>query len=122
MRTCITCKEEKSDSNFYKNKRKVAGGKKYLTSNCKECEKKRNLATIRKLRQLFLSYKGGKCSICGYDKCYWALELHHRDSKEKEIMIGKLRNFNEKTKNELDKCDLVCSNCHREIHFGQKFP
>jgi len=65
-------------------------------------------------------YKGGKCSICGYNKCVWALDLHHRDNSIKEFGLsvrGLTRSW-EKIKLEADKCVLVCANCHREIHAG----
>jgi predicted HNH restriction endonuclease len=56
---------------------------------------------------------------CGYSKCESALEFHHLNPNEKDFNISSIRqlsNFTEKIKNELDKCILVCSNCHREIH------
>lgn len=71
------------------------------------------------LKLMALEYKGGKCCQCGYDKCPAALEFHHTDPSEKDFGIsakGLTRSW-EKLKEELDKCILVCSNCHREIHF-----
>ncbi len=55
---------------------------------------------------------------CGYKRSIVALEFHHRDSSEKDFGIsykGINKSF-EKLKNELDKCDLLCSNCHKEVH------
>lgn len=121
MRTCVKCNEDKPESDFYGTKTKIAGGKKYSSSFCKKCDKKRTGERLQQLRKLFVEYKGGKCSICGYGRCIWALELHHRNPNEKEFIISRLRSFNEKTKKELDKCDLLCANCHREIHFNQIF-
>lgn len=76
-------------------------------------------AEIRKQIKFWgLEYKGKKCSICGYNKCIEALEFHHRDMSEKEFNISD-RNLVldwQLIKQELDKCDLVCANCHREIH------
>ena len=69
----------------------------------------------RKKREL-IEYKGGKCEICGYNKCDRALQFHHKNPKEKDFQIsGKSLSF-ENLKNEVDKCMLVCSNCHSEIH------
>lgn len=65
-----------------------------------------------------IEYKGNKCSICGYDKCLDALEFHHINIAEKEFNISD-RNIKlnwPSIKEELDKCILVCCNCHREIH------
>lgn len=61
---------------------------------------------------------GGKCTLCGYNKCLDALEFHHRNPKEKEFGLASngnttsWKNFYEETK----KCDLICANCHAEIH------
>lgn len=73
----------------------------------------------KKVRDLAISYKGKRCTICGYNKCKQALEFHHL-LQEKEFGIsakGYTRSW-DKVKKELDKCILVCSNCHREIHQG----
>lgn len=74
----------------------------------------------QRLKELSLQYKGGRCQCCGYDKCAMALEFHHIDPKGKDFGIGAngYTKSWEKVKKELDKCVLVCSNCHREIHTG----
>lgn len=68
-----------------------------------------------------IEYKGGKCVCCGYNACAAALDFHHRNPQEKEGYgsgaIVPHWNF-EKNKRELDKCELVCVRCHREIHAG----
>jgi len=72
----------------------------------------------RKIKQMAIEYKGGKCMICGYDKFACALDFHHLDESKKSFDLstkGLTRSW-EKTKNEIDKCVLVCANCHREIH------
>lgn len=74
----------------------------------------------KKIKNLAIEYKGGKCICCEYNKCTNALEFHHLDPSIKEFNIGKngaTRSW-EKVKIELDKCVLLCSNCHREIHAG----
>lgn len=62
---------------------------------------------------------GGKCQICGYNRCNRALDFHHIDKKAKDFGISLLLQGNasiENTFNELKKCVLLCSNCHREVH------
>jgi len=72
----------------------------------------------RDIKQKLVDYKGGKCQICGYCKCIDALDFHHINPEEKDFSIsGGTKSF-EHVKSELDKCILVCSNCHREIHAG----
>jgi len=87
--------------------------------NCYRCKQCRSAAVSNKRRQLkqkALSYKGSCCSICGYYKCTAALEFHHQDdTKEFTISSGDIKSW-DKMKIELDKCILVCANCHRELH------
>ena len=70
-----------------------------------------------------IEYKGGKCGICGYDKCESALEFHHVDPSSKLFGIGSgdTRSW-EIVKAELDKCVLLCSNCHKEVEAGMVSP
>lgn len=76
------------------------------------------------VKQFCIEYKGGKCSICGYNKCYSSLDFHHLDPSKKEYNISKLirtysiNTIKDKLIKELDKCILVCSNCHGEIEEG----
>ena len=71
----------------------------------------------KKNKERAIEYKGGKCEFCGYSKCKSALEFHHINPKEKVFTPSKNMNKSwEKLKEELDKCLLVCANCHREIH------
>jgi predicted HNH restriction endonuclease len=67
----------------------------------------------RKVRLMAIEYGGGKCQICGYKKCNRALSFHHKDFG---LSTAGLTRSWEKTKAELDKCILVCANCHMEIH------
>ena len=65
-------------------------------------------------------YKGGKCERCGYDKCEQALHFHHINPQEKDFQLSELYNLFgcdlEKGKQEVDKCQLLCANCHAELH------
>src|SRR3989344_9284062 len=74
----------------------------------------------RKIKKLSIQYKGGKCQICGYTKYQGALDIHHKNPSTKVFGIGDkgyTRSW-EKVKRELDKCVLVCANCHRELEAG----
>ncbi len=63
-----------------------------------------------------INYKGGCCEKCGYNKSITALQFHHRDPKEKDFGIGGKSYSIDRLKKEVDKCILVCANCHAEIH------
>ena len=78
-----------------------------------------NVSEWRKnIKKKAVEYKGGKCQECGYDKCIRALKFHHLNPNEKDFNISGQRNIRkwDKIKEELDKCILVCGNCHDEIH------
>lgn len=97
------------------------GARKNGIFRCKKCiieyVQKRRI----KIKELAVAYKGGKCENpdCGYKKYVGALEFHHID-KNKEFGIaskGYTRSW-EKVKKELDKCVMLCSNCHKEAEAG----
>lgn len=70
----------------------------------------------------FISQKGGKCQICGYNKNLAVLSFHHRENTKKCFSLSASA-FSSKPINilqiEADKCDLLCSNCHLELHYPQ---
>ena len=111
---CPYCKDSKPLSQFYQRRGK-AGGSPY----CKPCTNAETLVRVRKFKNKCVEYKGGKCERCGYNNYIGALEFHHKDPRKKDFQISKIRTrtFNEKIKQELDKCELLCSNCHKEKHF-----
>jgi DNA-binding CsgD family transcriptional regulator len=88
-----------------------------------EERKKNKYQYVKSFRQRgkekLVKYKGGKCEKCGYDKCIWALDFHHKNPDEKDFTISNYQHLKmEILYKEVDKCILVCSNCHREIHAG----
>lgn len=93
-----------------KDKRKYADRAEYFK---RAVDKRR-----KEIRKMALEYKGNKCAICGYNKCIKTLEFHHINNDGKDFGIsakGYTRSW-EAVKNELDKCVLLCANCHREAH------
>lgn len=70
-------------------------------------------------KQRLIDAFGGKCGICGYNKCRNALEFHHLDPDSKEFhwgtISGSIRGWDFIVQ-EMKKCVLLCSNCHREVH------
>lgn len=69
-----------------------------------------------RLKTRAVAYKGGQCSHCSYRKTEVALCFHHRESSEKEFTISHGTAVWERVQEELDKCDLLCLNCHAEEH------
>ena len=83
---------------------------------CRKCSMDSVIKRRKKIKKMSVEYKGGKCEICGYDKCFRALEFHHTDPDKKDFQISGKSVSWDRIKIELDKCVLVCSNCHSEIH------
>jgi transposase len=100
-------------------KKVVERKNKQLTDDEKKTYNYFNVRSVRKKNKIkSIEYKGGKCEICGYNKCVTALEFHHLDPKQKDFTPSKNMNMAwEKIKSEIDKCMLLCANCHREVHF-----
>lgn len=99
--TCCICEKELTDN---KKNRSVCGA----------C----NIRIRRyRIKKKSVEYLGGKCSKCNYDESLAALEFHHKDPNTKEfnISINSNKSWNI-IKNELDKCIILCSNCHRIKH------
>lgn len=72
----------------------------------------------KKIKKRSLIYKGSKCIVCGYSRCSSSLHFHHLDERNKNFAIsekGHTRSWS-KVKPELDKCVLLCANCHGELH------
>lgn len=135
MKTCSNCHESKSLVEFYKRKTGIRTGELY--EKCKQCmkergrlyysiniERQRELAKERKKkyaleRKKFIhSLKKKPCMDCGKIYPPWVMDFDHRVGTIKLGSLGsiyksKLWTF-EKIKIEIEKCDLVCANCHRQ--------
>lgn len=107
---CPNCNINKPRTDFYKSNNKNS-------AYCKSCYAIINNSRKQSVKQQAVDYLGGKCSNCGYDKCLAALEFHHLDPTQKDNKYVNMRGkFSDRLKKELDKCVLLCANCHREVH------
>ncbi len=112
---CNECNKELDLSEFNSNGYTPKGTKK-IKAMCKTCE---TLGKKTKSKLLLSSLVKLECVVCGYNKCESAIEFHHLDPRKKDFNVGSQRIANvEKIKKELDKCVVLCSNCHRELHAG----
>ena len=126
VRWCNMCKQNLPISEFTKCK----AGRNGINSNCRKCRAKKSKSKLPELNQkkwinkakLVMEF-GNKCSKCGAKNlplsCY---DFHHKNPGEKEFNIATTLYFsNAKTLKEVrEKCIMVCSNCHRIIHNGDK--
>jgi hypothetical protein len=117
-KTCTTCNEEKFITEFYQQKDRKSG-----SSSCKKCFNDYCVQRWVQKKKEAIEYKGGKCEDCpaSYPRePYVIFDFHHLDPEEKDVDWGKLRLKSwDKIKLELDKCALLCSNCHRKRHHNE---
>ena len=85
---------------------------------CCKCRSEKVANRRRTIKEMAIQYKGGKCRLCGYSRCPAALEFHHLYGKDFGIAQGGNTYSWDRIKKELDKCELLCANCHREVHTG----
>ena len=114
-RYCTKCKTDQKTTNFY-----AMHGIPFSSTYCKQCASEQSIIRMKNFKLKCVEYKGGKCIICKYDKYIGALEFHHLDRNTKMFSISSLRSysFNKKVIDELNKCALLCANCHREVEAG----
>jgi len=88
--------------------------------NKKNQRKARERARV--LVKFYTDLAGGCCQKCGYNRSWFALDFHHINSNEKAFNVSqvavKQNGRNEKVVAEIEKCILLCSNCHREYESG----
>ena len=134
QKECPHCKRLLTvDNFFYKDKAHTT-----LSSWCKECHKESVLKTRQKSLDMYRirdrekkskyyrdkrskvdEYKKAGCAMCG-EKELVCLDFHHIDPSTKEFNIGKqfhIRSFKDIEK-EIEKCVVLCANCHRKVHAG----
>ena len=135
VKICSKCKQELPISEFrWKNKSKG-----YHHSQCKNCEKAkdkihyqeskerreavRKTATFQKDRNILIVEKAREkgCKKCGEHRV-WVLDFHHRNPDIKDGTIAHMIKSSSEINllKELEKCDVLCANCHREFHYLEK--
>lgn len=87
---------------------------------CKRCRAERVSQRRRQIKRMLVEEAGGKCLICGYDRCQQVLQFHHLDPSTKEFHLGQngVTRSLAKSRVEARKCILLCANCHGEVEAG----
>lgn len=96
----------------------VESGIKLKKWKCCACTVEYSTVYRKRMKKRAVEYKGGSCELCGYNKTIIALTFHHVDPLLKQYELGGtgLCKSWDKLIVELDKCQLLCFNCHHEIH------
>jgi hypothetical protein len=108
----------KRDRTYYKSEKIcVVCGKKYISATNLKCSNCINKKVRKERKEKAYQILGSKCSICGYDKCSDALDIHHKNKDDKKLTFSSSWGIKwEDIKKELEKCILLCCRCHRELH------
>jgi hypothetical protein len=115
---CRKCGDAKSLENFYELQQIGAKGQvwKYFDAWCKGCRNKNSYNRKKITKEKAVQYKGGKCEDCGIIDIPDVFDFHHLDETKKDFSIAKTSKKFDTIKEELDKCVLLCANCHRKRH------
>ena len=118
---CTSCLEIKPVTEFYKQSDRKKG-----SSNCKKCFNKYCIQRWTDIKKEAIKSKGNKCQDCNIestDENYVIFDFHHRDPSSKEASWNKIRLWGKARREaEIDKCDLLCANCHRLRHRNEVPP
>jgi len=120
-KVCNMCKTEQPRENFYKLKSKNYKSEWDCRDSC--CKKCRSIFTTKKrqeLKEKAVKYKGGKCFDCNLETSHHCVyDFHHLDPSKKDFSFSS--SYSKSLKHwvpELDKCILLCANCHRIRHYS----
>lgn len=86
---------------------------------CRRCRQEGVVRRRRRAKETLVAELGGRCQLCGYDRCMAALEFHHVDPSSKSFGVARRgAHAIEALRIEVRKCLLLCSNCHAEVESG----
>lgn len=118
---CSRCNKVKPSKEFKRATGLITSSGK-LGSYCYQCRTEYRIEYTKKVKLKAVNYLGSKCQRCHtmlqdlHPACF---DFHHREQHNKEFNISTGKSWSKVIK-ELDKCDLLCANCHRIIHSLKK--
>ena len=114
LRICARCKKRKSSEAFYVKLCQRGSPHSY----CKSCHNAYTTERFRRRKKQAVEYLGARCADCRGTFPYFVYDFHHRDPAQKDMQFNSLRRRSwEVIQRELDKCVLLCANCHRMRHW-----
>jgi uncharacterized protein (DUF2249 family) len=103
---CKTCRRETTKANYYANKEAWNA----TTRRNKKLQRER----INEIKDSL------SCLKCGESRNH-LLDFHHTDPNQKDFQISQGEQYGwKRIKQEIDKCIVLCSNCHRDFHYQEK--
>lgn len=109
---CTRCNKDKNVIDFFIRKDRSA-----YSSYCRQCNTDLSLVRETTTKLACIEYLGNKCIKCGIEDHYSIYDFHHTEPEHKDFSIRshKSKSFLS-VKKELDKCELLCANCHHKTH------
>lgn len=118
MKVCSKCNEHKSIKEFRPRKDRPGT----VQPHCKACDTKNTIAQEKSRKQFLIKYLGNACVDCGViDNDIEIYDFHHLEPEHKDFTIQSRKSASLDTiVKELDKCVLLCANCHTRRHSAMK--
>ena len=122
LNICITCAKKRGKNYQRKNRIKINKEKRKYYEKNKTAYFKKSQQKYKINQHIMKNLKINGCAICGYNECTAALDFHHANSKDKSfpLSINGLQHKDNCIVEEINKCVLLCANCHREIHVKER--
>jgi len=109
-KVCLSCEKELPITDFYSNGRR--NGEVRYKPRCKKCEMDKTRNDYWDIIEEH--FEGWRCNRCGFWGHPLQMDCHHIDPSKKTRDISNLRGYSaKKLRSELEKCELLCANCHR---------
>jgi hypothetical protein len=131
-KTCSKCRRVRTVDEF--NFRNSERGARH--SYCKDCGKEftrshyrrnkrqyldKNLRAYRRRREFVRQMKSRPCADCGVQYPFYVMDFDHRETETKLYELNSVDRMTMKAiRCEIEKCDVVCANCHRERTFQRR--
>jgi hypothetical protein len=131
MKKCNKCKNLKEFSSFSKDQYQKDG----FQRRCKVCQRQyakqhyhKNSSTYlnssnrrrKQIKDFIRDAKNRACADCGEIYPYWIMQFDHIDNKCFSISQSSNRFSINNIKNEIKKCEVVCSNCHYDRSYKRR--
>jgi hypothetical protein len=113
LKKCLRCGEKKDEAGF---PAKNQGRNRNI---CRTCHKRIKRAKFKAWLKDYCSRLS--CIVCGFNHPA-CLDFHHRDTSTKKKEVSRIVSDNstmKQLKEEIDKCDVLCANCHRIKHWEE---
>jgi len=116
-RRCTLCKNLKDHTDFYKHKHMKNGRR----NQCSQCMKQAAQDKRESRRNLIFDIVGEVCNRCGVKYPRYVFDLHHRVPENKLFdIMASLHILWDRLLIEVEKCDLLCANCHKIVHYEMR--